>query len=507
MSVPPPPETEPEPPLRLRADGTVLAACVAALLSVPTAVMAVEAMVVRSIGQGGDYVWLGFVTYDAHRGWERNGLAVEAPGIGAGRRIVVDLRELSDAISAHVLATAGRTCTIEWRADGLVVGDRLLAPCGTTVPPVPEVPAVRDSVYLGGSYYGDVTVESEEGRIRIPAALVAHLLQRGAAVAELGILDGDVYVVAQSERRGEASTDPVIVAPVDLLMWSDESVHSEFQERRRHRGGEVEQLLAALDLKTPLPMLLELLDTGVAYVRRRVAMHPSLPTTVTDALASTGTVPMRTAVAANPSLSANAIDLLAHDPETLVRVELAANGALGPDVVRSLAFDPQVDVRTAAAHHPALPAEVRVRLAADAAACVRGAVAADPASSSEVVLRLTHDDDPAVSRTAAANPACPAAALEVLLADMPYAVLANPAAPVALLVDAATSVDGGLRAVVAANPSTPSRVLSALARDPDSRVLRAVATNPGSPAPARRRAEKRMMTDVGEVPAPESVLW
>jgi len=507
MSVPSPPEIELEPPLRLRTDGAALAACVDALQSVPTAVTAVEAMVVRSTGQGIDYAWLGFVTYHPSRGWERNGLAAEAPGLGAGRRIVVDMPAFADAVRAQVRTTRGRTCTLEWHANGLVVGDRVVAACGATIPPVPEVPAVRDSVYLGGASVGDVTVESEEGRIRIPASLVAHLIQRGAAVAELGILDGDVYVVAQSERRGEMSTDPVIVAPVDLLMWSDESVHSEFQERRRQGGGEVEQLLAALDPKTPVPTLLELLDTGVAYVRRRVAAHPALPTPVSDALATTGTSPMRTAVAANPSLSAAAIELLARDRETPVRVGLAANRAIGPDVVSGLACDPHVDVRTAAAHHPALPADLRARLAEDAAACVRGAVAGNPAAMSEVVLRLTRDDDPAVSRSAAANPACPPAALEALLADMPYAVLANPAAPLALLVDAACSVDGGRRAVVAANPSTPSRVLSALARDPDSRVLRAVATNPGSPAPARRRAEKRMMTDVGEVPAPESVLW
>ncbi|MFA5884501.1 MAG: hypothetical protein WDA60_11665 [Acidimicrobiia bacterium] len=507
MPVPSPSEIALEPPLRLRTDGTVLAACVDALLAVPTAVTAVEARVVRSIGQGGDYAWLGFVTYHPSRGWERNGLAAEVPGLGAGRRIVVDLRAFADAVGAHVLTAPGRACTLEWRADALVLGGQVVAACGAAIPPVPEVPAVRDSVYLGDSRFGDITVESEEGRIRIPAVLVAHLLRRGAAVAELGMLDGDVYVVAQSERRREASTDPVIVAPVDLLMWSDASVQADFHERRRRGGSEVEQLLAALDPKTPVPTLLELLDTGVAYVRRRVAGHPALPTTVTDALASTGTAPMRTAVAANPALSVAAIELLARDPETPVRVELAANPALGPDVVRTLAFDPRVDVRTAVAHHPALPADVRTRLAEDSAACVRCAVAADPATTAEVVLRLTADADPAVSRCAAANPACPAAALETLFADLPHVVLANPSVPEGLLVDAASSVDGGLRAAVAANPSTPARVLSALARDPDSRVLRGVATNPGSPAPARRRAEKRMMTDVGEVPEPESAAW
>jgi hypothetical protein len=121
------------------------------------------------------------------------------------------------------------------------------------------------------------------------------------------------------------------------------------------------------------------------------------------------------------------------------------------------------------------------------------------------VRRLTADVDPGVSRSAAANPACPSEVLEALAAVMPHAVLANPAASESLLTDGAHSVDGALRAIVAGNPATPGRVLTALSRDPDSRVLRAVLTNPRAPAPARRRAEKRVMTDgdaiVARVPA------
>lgn len=489
-------------PLRISVDGVGLVACIDSLLSIPTPVTAVDVRVVRSIGQGGDYVWLGFVTYHPSRGWERNGLAAEAPGIGAGRLLVVDLRDLAVAVRSHAATNPARVCTLEWHADRLTIGGRDVVAVDEMVPPVPDVPTVRDSVYLEPGHLGDLTVESEQGRIAIPQSLVAHLQQRGARVAELGGVGGEIFVVAQSERRGEASTDPVIVAPVPVLMWSDESVQAEFHERRRQGGGEVEQLLAALDPATPVPVLLELLDTGVAYVRRRVAGHPSLPETVTDDLARSGTRPMRIAVAANPALSPIAIDVLAHDEDAAVRATLAANPALTPAVLVRLAHDRTVEVRAAAAAHPALTAEVRSVLAADTAVCVRAAVAGDPVADPDIVRRLTVDADPGVCRSAAANPACPSEVLETLVDALPHAVLANPAAPEHLLVAGAHSVDGALRAIVGANPSTPGRVLTALSRDPDARVLRAVATNVRAPAPARRRAEKRVTTDGEAIVAP-----
>jgi hypothetical protein len=505
MSYPVRIETETEAPLRLRANVKGLAACTEALLGVPDPGTAVEVQLVRSLGQGGDYAWLGFVTFHESWGWERNGVAVEAPGLGAGRRLVFDLDELNAVVEACAQASANKPSVVEWHADHLVVGDRRVAARAIAIPPIPDIPPVRDAVYLGGRYYGDVTVESAEGRIRIPAPLVAHLIQRGAAVAELGVIDGDVYVIAQSERRGEASTDPVIVAPVDLLMWSPEAMRADFHERRRQGGREVEQLLAALEPATPVETLLELLDTGVAYVRRRVAAHPSLPATVTDSLVESGTRPMRMAVAANPSLSPSAVELLAQDPDPDVRSELASNPALDPLVVRLLAADPADDVRTAVAVHPMLPPDVRAGMADDAAGSVRAAVAGDPGTPADIVAQLTHDEDVVVSRAAASNPACPASALEAVLPRMPLAVLGNPSAPASLLVDGARAVDGAIRAAIAANPSTPSRVLTALSRDPDARVLRAVVMNPRAGAPARRRAEKRVMTDTDAVSVPESV--
>jgi len=505
MSAPGPPVRDPASPLCITVDGVVLVSCIDALLAAAIPVTAVEVQVGRGAAQGGDYVWLGFVTYHPSRGWERNGLAAEAPGFSTPRRIVVDLRDLATAVRSHTVTSRARMCALEWHADRLAIGGRAVPACSETVPPVPDVPTVRDAVYLTGTGVEDVIVESEQGRVCIPGPLVAHLHHRGARVAELGAAAGEIYVVAQSERRGEVSTDPVILAPVPVLMWSGEDVQAEFHERRRQGGGEVEQLLAALNPAMPVPDLLELLDTGVAYVRRRAAAHPAMPVEVTDALAATGTRPMRVAVAGNPSLSPIAIDRLSRDPDVAVRVELAVNPALTPAVLVRLAHDRSVDVRAAAAAHRALTPEVRMVLSSDDAVCVRSAVACDPAADPEVVRRLTADVDPWVGHSAAANPACPAEVLETLVAVMPRAVLANPAAPEALLTDGARSVDGALRAIVAGNPATPGRVLTALSRDPDSRVLRAVLTNPRAPAPARRRAEKRVMTDgeaiVARVPA------
>lgn len=505
MSAPGPPARDSGSPLCITVDGVVLVSCIDALLAAATPVTAVEMRVARGAAPGGDFVWLGFVTYHPSRGWECNGLAAEAPGFGAPRRIVVDLRGLATAVRSHTVTSPARLCALEWHADRLVIGGRAVAACSETVPSVPDVPTVRDAVHLTGTGADDVIVESEQGRICFPGPLVAHLRHRGARVAEMGAVAGEVYVVAQSERRGEASADPVIVAPVPVVMWSGDAVQAEFHERRRQGGGEVEQLLAALNPAMPVPELLELLDTGVAYVRRRVAAHPALPEEVTDALAAAGTRPMRVAVAGNPSLSPIAIDRLSRDPDVAVRAELAVNPALTPAVLVRLAHDRCVDVRAAAAAHGALTPDVRMVLSSDVAVCVRSAVACDPAADPEVVRRLTTDVDPGVSRSAAANPACPAEVLETLAAVMPHAVLANPAAPESLLTDGAHSVDGALRAIVAGNPATPGRVLTALSRDPDSRVLRAVLTNPGAPAPARRRAEKRVMTDgdaiVARVPA------
>jgi hypothetical protein len=470
------PVQEPESPLRVTVDGAGLVACLDALLAVPTPVAVVEVRVARSVGQAGTSVWLGFVTYEPGRGWERNGLAADAPGIGAGRSLVVDLVDLGHAVRAHVASSPVTRSTLEVDACRLTIGGRSLPALATVVPPVPDVPTVRDAVYLSGPGFGDVVVESEAGRVCLPRALVAHLHDRGARVAEFGIVDGDVYVVAQSERRGEASTDPVIIAPVEVVMWSEASTHAECRERRRESGGEVEQLLTALDPATPVPQLLALLDTGIAYVRRRVAAHPALPADVTQALAVTGTRPMRVAVAANPALGPPAVDILAQDPEATVRAELARNPVLTPAVRALLAADPD--------HR------------------VRGAVAGDVLAAPELVRLLAGDPAARVCAAAVANPACPEDVMVAAVAVMPHAVLANPAAPVTLLTEQAHSVDGAQRAVVAANPSTPPRVLNALSRDPDARVLHAVATNPAAPAPARRRAVQRMTTDGEPIATP-----
>jgi hypothetical protein len=478
--------------VRVDAELDALTECVALLRGLPRPPEAVDVSLVRTVHQEPGFAWLGLVTYQRTGIWERNGMAVRIDDLPAPQHAVVELADFTERVVSRRWAFGGPTVVLEWHGSRLVLGGEVVLPSLDEVPPVPAVTNIRDRVYLAPSAGGwsGAVVETEQGRVAVPPPVVAHLQQRSARVVEFGLVDGDVFVVAQSEQRGRIHTSPVVVAPVELLTWT-ETEPDECRDRRRG-GHEVEQLLQALDPETSAETLLELLDTSIGYIRRRVAAHPGLPATVMDELAQHGTAAIRGAVGTNPDLPARAAALLAADPEASVRAAVAANAQLDVDVVLGLADDREAIVRAAVITNAALPVDARVALADDTAAIVRVAVATRNDTPPDVLVRLARDLDPGVCAAVGANPSCPPETLDDLVAVLPTVVLRNPSVPGHLLVAGARTADPELRSQVGANPATPERLLTSLARDRDDRVLRAVLGNPSTPRPARQRAEKRL---------------
>jgi hypothetical protein len=478
--------------VRVGAEVDVLSECVESLREVPRPPDAVEVSLLRTAHQEPGFAWLGFVTYQRAGIWERNGMAVRVEDLPVAQRAVVKLADLAERVASRRWAFGAPVVTIDWQGNVLALGCDVVAASNDDVPPVPIVTNLRDRVYLAPrtGAWSDVVVETEQGRIAVPPPVVAHLQQRNASVVEFGLVDGDVYAMAQAEQRGRIHTSPVVVAPVELLTWT-ESTPDEFRDRRRG-GNEVEQLVQALDPETPVATLLELLDTSIGYIRRRVAAHPGLPTPVMEELAQYGTAAIRSAVGTNPDLPSRAAAFLAADPEASVRAAVAANARLDLDVVLGLSGDQEAIVRAAVVLNPTLPPDARAALGSDSAPIVRIAVAAHTDTPSDVLVRLAHDVDPSVCAAAGANAACPPETLDELVAALPAVVLANPSVPGHLLVAGARTADPELRSRVGSNPATPERLLTSLARDRDDRVLRAVLGNPSTPKQARQRAEKRL---------------
>ena len=327
--------------LFVSADITRFCECVRILRDVAKAPDLVEVTLARSLNQEPGYAWLGFMTFHSAGWWERNGMAVPYTSQAIARRVVVDLAALTEHLESIRAAESAGTTGVEWSAGSLVVGGFVVRSRPGTVPNIPVVGPVRDSVYMasGANAWRGAIVETEQGRVAVPPPLVAHLQYRKAAVVEFGAVDGEVVLVAQSDQHGHPSkVAPTIVAPVELLTWTEDAEPAQVEERRRG-GREVEQLLAALDPATPVHTLLELLDTSIGYIRRRVAANPGLPESVIDEIAEHGTVAMRIGVAGNAVLPERSVRRLVSDPESMVRAALAANEHVGPELVGALAWD------------------------------------------------------------------------------------------------------------------------------------------------------------------------
>lgn len=479
----------------INVDLGTIGACMRTLHNVVKPPELVEVTLARNVNQEHGFAWLGFVTCHGTGWWERNGMAVSVRDQVVPRRAVVDLTALTERVNLIQATGAGPATSVEWRGATLIVGGAVVPSQPGTVPCMPVVGPLRDRVYMapGANAWRGVIIETEQGRVGVPPPLVAHLQHRNAAVAEFGVVDGAVLLVAQSEQRGHITAAPIIVAPVELIAWTEGAKAEEVRERRQG-GREVEQLLTALDPETPVAVLLELLDTSIGYIRRRVAAHPGLPASVIEEIAEHGTVAMRVGVAANPALPETSVRRLVSDPEVVVRTAVATNEQVGPELVAALAWDLDPGVRAAVATNAQLSDDARALLTGDPVVAVRQVMASNPATGPDLLELLARDPEPAVCAAVAANPSCPAPLLDDLIAVAPLMALMNPNVSPRLLLAGSRAADPTLRARVAANPAAPDRVITALARDRNDDVLRAVVANPGASRSARDRAERRLGT-------------
>src|SRR5262249_40441110 len=153
-----------------------LTQCVEALRSLPRPPDAVEVSLMRTAHQAPGFAWLGFVTYQRAGIWERNGLAVRIDDLPASQRAVVNLAELAERVTRARWGFGSSTVVVDWRRHHLYVDGEVVPAARDDVPSVPAVTNSRDRVYLapGAGAWSGTVIETEQGRIAVPPAVVAH---------------------------------------------------------------------------------------------------------------------------------------------------------------------------------------------------------------------------------------------------------------------------------------------------------------------------------------------
>ncbi len=431
-------------------------------------------------------------TFDPRGWWETHALPVTC-AVDVDTWIAVDRVELIDALDDHSRFVSKSDARMVFHRDLEVGNHLLLARDSVTLASDPALGERVEHVdvrrlLLDDATSAGVALETQMGRMRVPAAFAASLRRRRVERADLVMVDGSPCLRAPITG---ATTEPVgvtIVCPLQDLGHDDVAD----AEERRSRGGEVAQLVVALSANTTSEELAHLLKVGVGYARRRAASHPALPQEMIDDLLRDGTDAMRAAAASNPSLSREGAEVAARDGAASVRAALAASPAVSAELLARLAGDDAAQVRAGAASNSAADPSLLAELANDEEPGVRAAAASHPRTSRETLAQLARDPDSSVGAAVARNASCPSELLTELVGLAPESVLANPSASKALLA-AGTMVElPHLRATVATNPTTPPKQLRILARDDEVEVLRAVAEHPATPAAARRRALRRL---------------
>ena len=355
-------------------------------------------------------------------------------------------------------------------------------------PAPPQFGQPLERVDLAGLPGPSAVLTSRLGRLAVPPPLVAHLRTLEADEGLLLDVDGTpmLQVSGPETPNLPRATCVAVLAPIT------DDTEATALDRRRRRGAEVGELVAALAASTPLPELQMILETGTGYAQRRAAAHPSLPTATIARILQSAPDPLRAAAASNPSIDEGTCGRAVFDPSPAVRAALAANLATPLRLLEQLAGDPVAGVRVHVVGNARTPVTTIERLAADTDPTVRRAVAARTDVSPDVLRELARDPDGEVCATVARNWTCPPDVLEALLSIAPAEVFANPNAPEAVLSAGVLLDSPTLRAAVAANPATPADALKRLARDRDPRVLEALQGHPNAASGMKRRLQRRL---------------
>ena len=428
---------------------------------------------------------LRLTVFDKSGWWEFHDVPVEGTQLDR-TWTTIDMGELVAALDVERQHVENDRLELTLDGDDIVIGTTLVLSRTVEAPSLTGTRRKVEPIDLGLSGRGDLVLDSQLGRLRVPSRLVSLLRSRQAH---------DVHLVTIGERpflRAQVVGVSDDVPATILAELADESVapDGEGGERRDTAHSPVTDLIGALTPTTSAEELAAILTSGVEYARRRAASHPTLPADLLEATLRHDSDAMRAAAAANPSLSTTALADVAGDEASPVRVAVAAHRNASAELLDELARDDVVAVREQAAANPSLPAAAHLRLTQDAYATVRAALATNVGISDELLGVLARDPDPRVCAAVASSARCPQDLLDTLFDVVPEAVLGNPQAPERLLSAAAHAHSATLRTVVAGNLSTPVRQLDALSRDEAPEVRAAVAANVGAPAHVRRRAQR-----------------
>ena len=206
---------------------------------------------------------------------------------------------------------------------------------------------------------------------------------------------------------------------------------------------------------SPPAMMYGLIDNPDVWVRRSVAVNPSVPVAVLAALAN--------------------------DTDTMTRRGVARNSLTPTWVLAALAADPDNETRKTVAQNPSVLPERLAGLSADIDYWTRQEVTRNPSTLPETLIVLSADHHPVVRKDVARNLSTPPETLAVLGADgidgVRGAVAANPRTPPETLTVLGADGIGWVRLRTAQNPSTPPEVLVVLSDEHDIYISGAAAAN------------------------------
>ena len=137
----------------------------------------------------------------------------------------------------------------------------------------------------------------------------------------------------------------------------------------------------------PLPVLEVLAWDDDWMIRKKVASHPSITSSISHILARDPFPEVRMELAANPNLPDGIARLLARDSELLVRVSLAKNPRLSPDIAKDMTKDLSPAVREALASRTPMPPWLAQILSQDPSFSVRIRLMRNPAAPPEILVK------------------------------------------------------------------------------------------------------------------------
>ena len=403
---------------------------------------------------------LRLTVFDTSGWWEFHDVPVEGTQLDR-TWTTIDMGELVAALDVerqHV-----ENDWLELTLDGdIVIGTTLVLSRTVEGPSLTGTRRKVEQIDLGLSGHGDLVLDSQLGRLRVPSRLISLLRSRQAH---------DVHLVTIGERpflRAQVVGVSEDVPATILAELADESVapDGEGGERRDTAHSPVTDLIGALTPTTSAEELAAILTSGVEYAVPSPPRHiPPCPQICSRPRCGTTPTPCAEQPPRTRASRPRRSPTLQRTRPVRCAFAVAAHRNAGAELLDELARDDVVAVREQAAANPSLPAAADLRLTQDAYATVRAALGTNVGISDDLLGVLARDPDPRVGAAVARSARCPQDLLDTL-STRPGSGARQPTgtrAPPERCRGARHSAT--LRTAVAGNLSTPVRQLDALSRD------------------------------------------